>query len=510
MQHALIVTRFSDEKQMGNTSTDIQMKSCRSYCKQNGFKVVGVKNFEATSADGTKSSNVERIKNLLSFCKDHEGKADVLVVYKLDRFSRSSDYHYYLKSKLLQMNISLRSATEPIDESPSGKLMEGMLAAIAQFDNDVKRERTKLAMRSLLERGIWAWQAPTGYMNVKNKYGKADVAQIDANCDEVIKEIFTKFNSGWTVTDIYHELKSRKIYNYKQRLLNFSQQFITKVLQNKFYMGILRVEKWDEEFEGQHQPLIKLILFKRCQLKINPGSDTSYRLIINEDFPLRDHLECKHCQQRMTAAWCKGKTKRYPLYYCKNKKCSNPNKKSVLKIDFEDEFFEFLKDVRPASDEVKRIKKEVIAVYEQRQSEFETRSDILRQKLNELTNQKQRLVKMVKQGAEFEDVKEDLKQIKSEIQEIKLELNESHTEEFKIELLLDYAETFLRNLPKFWFEADPANKVKLQRILFPHGIVYSYPGFSNTELSPLFKLFSISGQRSKTGAFFSKFSLISS
>jgi site-specific DNA recombinase len=498
MKHnAIIATRFSDPKQMGNTSTAVQMKSCKAYVQNSGFSLIGYRKWEAESAKG---SNVARIVELLDFCKQYKGKADVLVVFKIDRFARQSEHHYYLKSELNKLGISLRSATEAIDDSPTGELLEGVLAAVAQFDNSVKRERVKLSLRNLLERGIWPWKVPLGYMNIKNGFDKADIAQIDESCAQSIKMVFSLFSSGSsTISEIARKLSKQKIVDYKGREYKFSPQLVSKILKNKFYMGLMIVKKWDnEEFEGGYQPLVDYKTFMKCQARLNPQSESVQKLVSNPDFPLRDELYCDHCEKKMTAAWCTGKSKKYPLYYCKNKKCSNKSKKSVDRAELEQEFYEFLKVIRPTQENVERIKELVIKRYQERQSEFETKSSVLRQKLEALVEEKKNLIAMVKKGADYDDIKDDLEENKAKTRHLRLELNESHEEEFKIELLLDYADNFLRNLPKFWFNSGPENKVKLQRILFPKGIVYSYPGFSNTELSPLFRLFNTSVSADET------------
>ena len=61
---------------------------------------------------------------------------------------------------LKSLGISLRSATEPIDDTSTGKLMEGVLASFAQFDNDVRSDRTRAGMRAALELGRWTFPAP--------------------------------------------------------------------------------------------------------------------------------------------------------------------------------------------------------------------------------------------------------------------------------------------------------------------------------------------------------------
>jgi DNA invertase Pin-like site-specific DNA recombinase len=70
-----------------------------------------------------------------------------VVVFNLTRFARDKYDHFALRSLLQSLGISLRSATEPIDDTSTGKLMEGVLAAFAQFDNDVRSDRTRAGMK---------------------------------------------------------------------------------------------------------------------------------------------------------------------------------------------------------------------------------------------------------------------------------------------------------------------------------------------------------------------------
>jgi resolvase-like protein len=87
------------------------------------------------------------------------------VVYNLTRFAREKHDHFALRAYLRGLGISLRSVTEPIDDTSTGKLMEGVLASFAQFDNDIRSERTRAGMRAALERGRWTFVAPLGYLN---------------------------------------------------------------------------------------------------------------------------------------------------------------------------------------------------------------------------------------------------------------------------------------------------------------------------------------------------------
>ena len=66
-------------------------------------------------------------------------------MFNLTRFARDKYDHFALRSHLQSLGISLRSATEPIDDTSTGKLMAGVLAAFAQFDNAVRSDRTRAA-----------------------------------------------------------------------------------------------------------------------------------------------------------------------------------------------------------------------------------------------------------------------------------------------------------------------------------------------------------------------------
>src|SRR5438034_880277 len=81
--------------------------------------------------------------------------------------------HFALRAHMKSLGISLRSATEPIDDTSTGKLMEGVLASFAQFDNDVRSDRTRAGMKAALDLGRWTFLAPIGYINVPRTYGKS-------------------------------------------------------------------------------------------------------------------------------------------------------------------------------------------------------------------------------------------------------------------------------------------------------------------------------------------------
>jgi len=93
-------------------------------------------------------SSQEQVANLSlptqeKYCRKHKDTTDAVVVYTLTRFSRNSTDHYAIGAHLRGLGIALRSVTEPIDDSPAGRLMEGIRVAMSQFDNEQRAERTR-------------------------------------------------------------------------------------------------------------------------------------------------------------------------------------------------------------------------------------------------------------------------------------------------------------------------------------------------------------------------------
>ena len=173
MVGAVIYVRVSTKEQTENLSLPTQLRACEEYCRRQGYEVLERFHEEGESA---KSTDRSQLQNLLTFCRLNKGRVHFVVVFNLTRFARDKYDHFALRSHLQSLGISLRSATEPIDDTSTGKLMEGVLAAFAQFDNDCRSDRTRAGMKAALELGRWTFLAPLGYLECTAR----DAAKRDA------------------------------------------------------------------------------------------------------------------------------------------------------------------------------------------------------------------------------------------------------------------------------------------------------------------------------------------
>jgi site-specific DNA recombinase len=170
MVGAVIYVRVSTKEQTENLSLPTQLRACEEYCRRQGYEILERFHEEGESA---KTTDRSQLQALLKYCRTHKGKVHFVVVYNLTRFAREKYDHFALRAHLKSLGISLRSATEPIDDTSTGKLMEGVLASFAQFDNDVRSDRTRAGMRAALELGRWTFPAPIGYLNAPKWSGKS-------------------------------------------------------------------------------------------------------------------------------------------------------------------------------------------------------------------------------------------------------------------------------------------------------------------------------------------------
>ena len=234
---AVIYVRVSDPRQAENLSLATQLKACEEYCERQGFVVLERFREQGESA---KTADRTELQRLLQYCRTNKGKVHFVVVFNLTRFAREKYDHFALRAHLKSLGISLRSATEPIDDTATGKLMEGVLAAFAQFDNDVRSDRTKAGMRAALELGRWTFLAPIGYLNAPRWSGKSLVE--DPERAPLVRRAFEQFSTGrYTKQQVLEEVTRLGLRS--RRGLRVSSQTFDAVLENQLYIGVIRCRR---------------------------------------------------------------------------------------------------------------------------------------------------------------------------------------------------------------------------------------------------------------------------
>jgi site-specific DNA recombinase len=197
---------------------------------------------------GFSGGNMER-PGLQRLLKDIQArKIDIVVVYKIDRLSRSlADF-----SKMVEVfdhyNVSFSSVTQQINSATSmGRLMLNVLLSFAQFEREVSGERIRDKIAASKRKGMWmGGPVPLGYI-VKDR-----LLLIEPQEGELVQRIFEQFIDNKSTTQIVKDLHQQGIQTKMQK--SFCKQGIYKILHNRAYIG--EITHKGESFPAQHERLI--------------------------------------------------------------------------------------------------------------------------------------------------------------------------------------------------------------------------------------------------------------
>ena len=322
---AVIYCRVSTKEQVKNLSLPTQLKACRDYSQRHGFDVAAV--FE-DAGESAKTTGRLGFQRLLQYCRDNKGRVQFVVVFNVTRFSRNAHDHAVVRALLHRLGVTLRSVNEPIGDDSVGRLTENMLAAIAQFDNDSKAERTKAGMLTALQRGHWTWRAPLGYLNGNKRLGEPSLRP-DPERAALISRAYELAASGeHAVADLLRMVTALGLVTRKGRPL--SRQTFGKMLRNPIYAGFLDVPGFGlKGVRGDFQPLIPDTLFGRVQAVLARSTGPSQHHLSNPLFPLRRFVVCDACSTALTGSAPRGRSKRYSYYHCRRCKGVSVRKEAL-------------------------------------------------------------------------------------------------------------------------------------------------------------------------------------
>jgi len=335
---AVIYCRVSTKEQVANLCLSTQRRACRDYCKRQGFGIAGEFIEEGGSA---KTADRPELQRLLCFCREHRGRVQFLIVYNLSRFARDRHDHVVLRVFLQELGVTLRSVTEPIDDSSTGKLMEGVLASFAQFDNDVRADRTKAGMQAALRSGRWTFQAPLGYLSAPTVGGGLVLDEAKA---PHVRQAFEEYARGrFTRVEILRRMNSLGFRT--RRGAPLSMQSFNMMLRNPIYAGRIEVKKCHCSHLGNFEPVVSAETIRRVQARLQGkrASATQHRRD-HPDFPLRRFVACQACGTPLTGSRSRGRGGRYAYYFCRDRTCRGVK---VRKERLEAEFVGLLERLRP-------------------------------------------------------------------------------------------------------------------------------------------------------------------
>ena len=306
-----VSTDQQDKDEGGSLPT--QEKRCRDWCTfENGrgdetYNVVDVYTDVASGGDMDRTE----LKRLFDDAKT--GKINLILVTKVDRFSRSILDFLKTNQDLIDWNVEFL----PVDQSifgtkgPEGTLMRHILLAFAQFEREMTKKRTLEGMRAKLARGEWrGGNAPFGYDAV-NK-----CLVINHEEGEVVKLIFQEYLNDKSSKDIADILNNKGITN---KLGNkWLRKAVLGILHNPVYIGQFYVPgNKPNMMPGKHDPIINEQIFKEVQSIVEANNIRHYiSHDLPNDFLFSSLLRCGHCGSALSGYKKPKGSNVYSYYRC--------------------------------------------------------------------------------------------------------------------------------------------------------------------------------------------------
>ena len=372
---------------------------------------------------------------------------------------------------LKKLNVSLVSATEKTDNSPSGKFLTTLLSAVAELDNDVRAERTVSGMRSRLTSGRWQWPAPLGYLNGA-KDGPSLV--IDPQRGPLILAMFELVSKGHQKASALAIVTQRGLRAKRGGRIN--QETAGRILTNPIYTGEIVSAGWGIAVRGDFEPLVPQALFDKVQNILSGKSPVAVpHARDREDFPLRGLILCSECMKPVTASISTGKLgNKFGYYRCHRAAGHLNTKREIVEAGFSS----LLDSMVPSAEDTERLRDALRTVWQERHANSANEAESLRRELGRLKARKERLLSQLADGViEVDDFKRMSAVTAEAMAATQSQLDSLESISFDEDDAINYLEHVLWNTRNSWENADLQEKQRLKRKLFPNGIPMSKEGF---------------------------------
>lgn len=400
--------RVSTDAQVEGYSIDAQKKLLEAYCISKE-----ITDYEYYIDGGFSGSNLQRpaIQKLLDDIDDK--KIDFVIVYKLDRISRSQkDTLYLIEEKFNPNNIGFISVRENFDTTtPFGKAMIGILSVFAQLERETIYERTRMGMLERVKSGLWmgGGNRPLGYEYDRNT---GTLVQIPKQAEMIywVGKLYLENYSPENICDI---------------LGMSGERVVRKVLRSPVYIGMIPYK--GKIYQGKHKPIFSMDMWNEIQTMMDNRGKNDLK---KSNYLLSGMVYCAYCGAKLryqkwgkqVKMYCYSQQKSRPRLV-RDPNCPNhkANAEDVEKYVM-DEIFKMSLDEK---------------YFEKRMTSNTTNEiEIAENRLKDIDKQIKNLLSVLAEGLITEEIKNKIKSLENEKNKLEKQIkkkrkNQSNLTSFK-------------------------------------------------------------------------------
>lgn len=487
MQRAISILRVSTKKRLADgDGIENQRRGNDEYIRRRGYRLLDEIVIAETADDKVRRDFEAALDSIVA----RKREVDLVVFWKMDRVSRAGVGTYYaLKAYLAQHGVRIEFATEQIDATPAGELMESMLAATARFENRLRVDRTIGVERILTRDGYWCRAAPTGFANGRDKAGKPIlVPHPDARQWELLRYgLRQQLTGAYKVATVVDELRGK---GFRTRQGNpLSPQTWTKICRAPVYGGLLCGPWTDHQFvRAKFDGPLTPDEWRQLQTVLDARNTVARRLprqTLRPEFPLRRFLRCPTCGTPVRGySAVKRNGRRYAYYDCANATCGFRTPAAEAHRMFVD----LLRDITPTPEVLALFRRVVLEVWEEQHAELVAETVGVQKDVGRLRAEKQAVLALMKQNADnpslVADLRADYERVERELALATMSRDTAEADEYEAEAVVNHCVWFLERAGELWQKWPVELQNRLQVMVFPRGVGYQVlEGVANPDLS---------------------------
>jgi site-specific DNA recombinase len=300
-------TRISTDEDRQPFSLGAQAERLEAYARsQDSWRIV------RRFTDQASGATLDRPGLRQALSEAAAGVYELLLVYRVDRLSRSVRQLAQTAEELERSAVALRSATEPFDtSSPAGKMMLQMLGVFAEFERATIVERITAGMERAASQGRWVvGKVPFGYL--RNKQTKL-IYPHEPQAD-VIRRIFNMYVAGRMGTEAIAKVLNAEGHRTKNGA-PFARPIVLSILNNPIYAG--KIEFRGATSPGLHEPLVDSATFEAAgRILGERGESQALRRAHPTEYLLSGVIRCGRCRRAYIGTSARGRKDLYHYYVC--------------------------------------------------------------------------------------------------------------------------------------------------------------------------------------------------
>lgn len=456
MNRAVVYARFSSDNQR-DESIDAQLRAINEYADKNNIKIVNQFIDRAKSATSDKRPEFQ---NMIKFCEADTTGISMVIVHKLDRFSRDKYDSAMYKQKLKVKGIRVVSVLENLDNSPESLILESVIEGMAQYYSaNLAREVAKGQRENGLRAMHNGGDAPLGYDVTNDKRYAINKEEAQA-----VKIIFDMYVNGYSYSNIIDKLND---LGYKTKRGNkFGKNSLHGILSNEKYTGVYvfnktqrkgingkrngHKQKSEDEIikvEGGMPQIIGKDIFIQAQemmqkRKKAPGSHKAITLYL-----LTGIIKCGECGHAIQGNKRKDKYGNdYISYRCGCRKQKRDCKNKEIKREYLEEFVLTELEEHVLNDNaIPALSKELNERLKTKSNDNHEMLNNLRNKLDKVNKEIENILTAIMSGIMNSMLKDKLDELEQVKLNLDLKINELSIESNSVESV-DITEDQIRNM----------------------------------------------------------------